>query len=105
MVTMNAKPNCYECKHRGEVPGDAHSCCNHPIANPNKEDPISLLISLLASVGRTNPVIGNAAVDLGISGNAHGIRKGWFNWPWNFDPVWLETCKGFEKNEKNTGQL
>jgi len=24
------KPNCYECKHRGEVPGSAHSSCNHP---------------------------------------------------------------------------
>jgi hypothetical protein len=26
------KPNCYECKHRGEVPGSAHSSCNHPDA-------------------------------------------------------------------------
>ena len=24
------KANCYECKFRGNVAGDAHSCCNYP---------------------------------------------------------------------------
>ena len=23
-------PDCYKCKYRGSIPGDAHSCCNHP---------------------------------------------------------------------------
>jgi hypothetical protein len=30
-----------------------------------------------------------------VSGSEHGIRKGWFAWPLNFDPVWLESCNGF----------
>lgn len=30
-----------------------------------------------------------------VSGNAHGIRQGWFRWPLNYDPVWLESCDGF----------
>jgi hypothetical protein len=24
---------------------------------------------------------------------------GWFVWPLNFDPVWLENCDGFSDNE------
>jgi hypothetical protein len=32
---------------------------------------------------------------LNIKGNPHGIRNGWFNWPMNFDPTWLEQCEGF----------
>lgn len=32
-----------------------------------------------------------------VKGNEHGIAHGWFAWPWNFDPIWLESCDGFEK--------
>ena len=34
---------------------------------------------------------------LNVTGSPHGVRHGWFNWPWNFDPIWLEQCDGFEK--------
>jgi len=30
-----------------------------------------------------------------VNGHPHGIRNGWFNWPLNFDPVWLIDCTGF----------
>jgi hypothetical protein len=30
-----------------------------------------------------------------VTAKAHGVRMGWFNWPLNFDPVWLESCDGF----------
>lgn len=30
-----------------------------------------------------------------VSGNKHGISRGWFVWPLNFDPVWLQSCSGF----------
>lgn len=56
-------------------------------------------MAIFASVGRVEPVIGPSFADLGIQGNAHGIKKGWFNWPWNFDPVWLDSCSGFEPKE------
>lgn len=59
-----SKPNCYDCKHRREIPGDAHSSC----ANFNAK----------------------------ATGNDHGRRMGWFYWPFNFDPTWLQTCDGFE---------
>ena len=57
---------CYECKYRGHIPGDAHSSCKrNPLPN--------------------------------VKGAEHGIKKGWFNFPFNFDPVWLESCDGYEK--------
>lgn len=60
---------CYECVYRGNVPGDAHSCCNNGLA---------------------------VAV-----GDEHGIKKGWFFHPYNFDPVWLRYCDGFKKKKEN----
>ena len=32
-----------------------------------------------------------------VVGNETGIRGGWFFHPVNFDPVWLESCTGYEK--------
>lgn len=37
---------------------------------------------------------------LRITGNPYGIRNGWFTWPVNFDPVWLENCNGFKNKEE-----
>lgn len=62
---MSDKPNCYKCKHRGEIPGDCHSSCRNVTAI--------------------------------VNANNHGVKNGWFYWPLNFDPVWLEACDGFEK--------
>jgi len=67
------KPNCYECAHRREVPGSAHSRCNNHKAK--------------------------------VTGNAHGIRSGWFKWPLNFDPAWLVSYDGFSTNEKDKTAL
>jgi hypothetical protein len=63
-------PDCYDCKHRRDVPGNAHSKCVHPEAR-----------------------------SLNVEGSPHGIRNGWFCFPYNFDPVWLNECDGFEKKE------
>lgn len=83
---MADNPNCYECKYRGNVPGDAHSCCKYPGNNTG-------MLDLFDDGNREN------RKKLNIQGNAHGIRRGWFMWPVNFDPVWLENCDGFEKKE------
>jgi hypothetical protein len=82
MASMNA---CYTCKHRRDVPGDAHSRCVHPKINLNSLDMINVVIGLPNS--------------LNVCGSAHGIRSGWFIWPLNFDPVWLENCDGYESTE------
>jgi hypothetical protein len=39
-----------------------------------------------------------ATPDVTMTGNAHGIRSGWFFYPVNFDPVWKEKmCKNFSE--------
>lgn len=39
--------------------------------------------------------------DAKTKGHPHGIKSGWFSWPLNFDPVWLESCNGFSTSEKD----
>lgn len=34
-----------------------------------------------------------------VSAMEHGIRSGWFLWPFDFDPVWLVSCDGFQPKE------
>lgn len=38
--------------------------------------------------------------DAKVKGNPHGIKNGWFRWPFNFDPTWLVECDGFKQKEK-----
>jgi hypothetical protein len=88
------KPNCYQCIHRRSLAGDAHSSCAHPDACGDK-DPLTALMAMLgASTGDVG-----AMQKLGIVGDPHGIKNGWFFWPFNFDPVWLRACNGFTPRE------
>ena len=36
-----------------------------------------------------------------VVGCQTGINGGWFNWPYNFDPTWLDSCDGFSDKEKD----
>ena len=87
------KPNCYECKHRREIPGDAHSSCSHPLL---REKDKSLAV-LMLGLGKQS----YAARELGIVGHPTGIKGNYFLWPINFDPIWLEACNGFELIQKD----
>ena len=97
---MADKPDCYKCKHRQDLPGSCHSRCTHPVNGNGDADPFSEIMAVFASVCRVPQVIGDTAAELDIKGNKHGIRNGWFNWPFNFDPVWLESCNGFDAKHK-----
>lgn len=77
------KPNCYVCQYRGSIPGDAHSCCKYPGNDTS-------FFGLFAPGNQAN------AEKLNIKANFHGVKNGWFMWPVNFDPVWLENCDGFK---------
>lgn len=81
------KPNCYNCKYRRNIPGDAHSCCAYPGNDSN------MFTGLFSKENQKN------ARKLNIEVDQHGIEMGWFLWPVNFDPVWLIRCDGFtERN-------
>ena len=90
-----SKPNCYECEYKGEVAGSAHSSCNHPSFKKTNNNPILGIMATFASVGRVPPIqVENEETK--VVGSEHGIKNGWFNHPFNFDPVWLEECNGFK---------
>ena len=94
---MSDKPNCYDCKYRGEIPGDAHSCCKHPKVKQD-DNVFGALVDMLS--GKNN----EAAKALGIKGHPQGIRGGWFMWPATFDPRWLQECSGFEAKHIAVGK-
>lgn len=90
-----SNPNCYDCKWRRNIPGDTHSECVHPkISGADR-----LLTPIILMSGSQNAP---AQKRLNVTGDPHGIRRGWFAWPLNFDPVWLQTCDGFEGKEVET---
>ena len=34
-----------------------------------------------------------------VRGDKHGEKNGWFQYPINFDPIWLNYCDGFKEKE------
>jgi hypothetical protein len=78
------KNDCYQCKHRHQVPGSAHSMCK---AFP---DNVGMLVLNEIARGALPTVEINGAVKLTF--NPVGIEGGWCYWPVNFDPCWI-TCQ------------
>lgn len=86
----DTRPDCYACTHRRNLPGSAHSSCHHPATKPIHDNPLAGLVALMGGDGPIYPQV------LGVVGNPNGIKRGWFSWPCNFDPNWLQACDGFE---------
>lgn len=84
------KPNCYNCRWRGTVPGSAHSSCT--VLRPGgTETPESAKLEILIAaqqVAITNKETGENLVKL----DEHGVKMGWASWPIDFDPIWVESC-------------
>jgi hypothetical protein len=93
-VQKKKKANCYECKFRGSLVGDAHSTCNHPEVGEKSSNQFGALGQMISGKFL------EAGRKLNIQGHKHGIANGWFLWPANFDPVWLVNCDGFESKKK-----
>jgi len=72
--------------------------CRHPKNKLDLDNNLSSSLAALASVRRVKPIKSHG---LKIKANIRGIIGGWFNYPWNFDPVWLEECDGFENVEES----
>lgn len=92
---MSDKPNCYRCIHRREVPGSRHSACHHPDTAAVHADTAAQLVGLVGRRSGVTIIACEALKTLHITGAPHGIHNGWFIWPVNFDPAWLQTCEGF----------
>lgn len=87
---------CYQCVHRNQVPGSAHSCC-HALraAAEDPNDPNVMMLETLLSIHRVYIKIGDEPA---IKLNPTGVQGGWANWPLNFDPIWVEECNLFKEN-------
>ena len=103
--------NCYDCVHRGTVPGSVHSSCHHPVTQYTRTSPFMELATIVGKRGGPELVAIASAFHEGpdaamralkIRAADQGIRNGWFVWPVNFDPVWLEQCEGFEHKAQRT---
>lgn len=100
------KPDCYQCKHRRDIPGDTHSSCRHPALNKLFNASLSEIIMILGKETGLGDIVFEAIKDIEeinnkfqLKGNDHGIKEGWFIWPFNFDPVWLDNCNAFEASD------
>lgn len=87
------KPNCYACRYRRNLPGDTHSSCVHPATGNTGDNMLVGIVMMLNDFQAGKPPAGSR--ELGITANPHGVRSGWFYWPYNYDPTWLLTCNGF----------
>ena len=85
-MDTNARGQCCRCTHRASIPGSAHSRCVHPSIGGTAG-----LEALMVAQGIAGPV----AQTLGVRCDAHGLQRGWFSWPLDFDPAWLLACNGF----------
>ena len=87
-------PKCHLCTHRGNIPGDTHSCCKHPLIE-NSLAPYAYISSLLFQMGKKSEIF----PPLNVEADPHGVKMGWFMWPMNFDPIWLKNCDGYKEKE------
>ena len=86
-MQSQTEKNCYNCKFRQGVVGSCHSSCVYPI------DSAKAAVMFMSGARSLE----TADKSFSIEGNPHGIKNGWFTWPIDFDPVWVETCTGFEQ--------
>ncbi len=93
---MTDRANCYQCVHRRDLPGSAHSRCAHPAFDRVFAE-LAFAQLLQIAVARGVPMIALVAPECQVSGDPHGRKHGWFNHPWDFDPAWLVSCTGYKE--------
>lgn len=84
--------NCHECKFRGSVPGSVHSSCS--LVGGIKEQ--LTMLAVITSGHRavlTDKATGKSEPLIEL--DPHGLKKGWANWPLDFDPIWVKSCMGY----------
>ena len=92
MLRKDKDFDCYTCKHRRNIAGDCHISCACPKHGLDTSSGLLGLVSLLA--GRVGAVCSSNA--MGVSLNPHGIKNGWCYWPFNFDPIWVNSCNSYD---------
>ncbi|HNR25981.1 MAG TPA: hypothetical protein PKI66_04630 [Methanobacteriaceae archaeon] len=92
---MNMSNACLTCKHRGSVPNSRHSSCRHPRVDYLMGDHESLhTLMYHMIISKRVPYLFD---DLRVDFEADAIEACWALWPFNFDPLWLVNCTGYEE--------
>jgi len=89
--------NCYKCQFKGSVPGSAHSSCGL-IKAMLKGMPDDKIASMEVMLMLGQAKLSSNDEDL-IVLDPHGVKNGWADWPFDFDPVWVQKCEGFIEKE------
>lgn len=97
MTEKSHQNACYDCPHRRDVLGSAHSSCVHPLAHRAAPHFIAKIFGGSAATNASDP--------LQIEAVPHGVKSGWFAWPINFDPVWLIHCAAAPTNTETTDEF
>lgn len=88
------KNNCLNCDFKGTVAGSCHISCNYPKFDDKNKLNISIL--LLGNFPEANSFLKS---NFGFSIDQHPVLNGWFNFPFDFDPSWIQgECIKHSKN-------
>lgn len=91
---------CNNCTHKRNIAGDCHISCSNPDIAKHSQ--------VLTVVGLTSPsnLDKFCRESLGFSVDEYGIRSGWFMFPLNYDPTWMNgECYYHSENEKLKNEL
>lgn len=86
-------PQCWTCKHRYDIPNNAHIGC--------ALGPIAIKQSAIEHENSATWFFQRIARQFGFEGiKINGIKNHWCYFPFVFDPVWLEgECRYYEKEQ------
>lgn len=86
--------DCHKCIYRGNVPNSVHCSCKHPAALEliSFSDELFDFLKTLTNEHKLKKIY-----RLNLQAAEQGIEGGYFIWPFNFDPTWLQNCDGFEE--------
>lgn len=83
-------PNCHHCRFKRRLLGNVHIACKHPSVTHRYEKDLYGMLTPNAGKGGIYPN------ELDVWGRHTAMAKGWFAWPFNYGPVWLLRCIGYE---------
>lgn len=85
--------NCYSCKFKRNIPGNNHISC----AKAKNENSASLMLVSILDRHKFQQIL-NQVYNFSVPDYA--ITSGWFQFPMNFDPSWIQgKCSQFEQIE------
>lgn len=81
---MSQCQNCHNCEYKARIPGDAHISCEYPYIKT--EDRYTFSMLAISQPQQFNEVLNQ---NFGFTADIGALRQGYFTFPLNFDPTWM----------------